>query len=323
MNNLVCIAARAGLAITLWTAPFLTGVHAQTYPDRPVRVIIGTAPGGAVDIVGRMVMNKLSDASDQPFVIENIPGPYAGLKKMVDAPADGYTVMLQSSTMTVTKALFPNMPFDPARVSPVAQIADSALILVARKGLGKSVDEVVKQAKARPGALTYGSAGHGSPPNLAGELFKFSTGIDLLHIPFKGVAPALTEVVAGRVDLMFTSYASALPFLQSGKVDALAVTTAARARQAPQLPTLVELGYKDMVTSTWVGLIAPYGTPAPAIARLNAMIAKVMAEPGHVSQLLEQGFEARASTPAEFGSIISADTEKNARIVQRAGVKPE
>jgi tripartite-type tricarboxylate transporter receptor subunit TctC len=299
------------------------GAQAQSFPDKPVRVIVGTAPGGAVDIVGRIAMTRLGEALGQPFVVDNVPGPYTGLKRMMDSPADGYTLMLQSSTLTVTKALFPAITFDPQRVAPIAQLADSALVMVVRKGLAGSVAEVVKMAKAKPGTLTYGSAGYGSPPNLAGELFKFVTGTSILHIPYKGVSPALSDVVAGRVDVMFTSYASVLPFLQANKVDALAVTTATRAQQAPQLPTLVELGYRDMVASTWVGLIAPYGTPDAVVSRVNEQIAKVLKDPANVALLLEHGFEARTGTPAQFGALIKADTAKNSQIVQRAGIKPE
>jgi tripartite-type tricarboxylate transporter receptor subunit TctC len=323
MKSIAKVFLQGIVGLVLAGTTFLTSAYGQDYPDRPVRVLIGTAPGGAVDIVGRIVMNKLGEAAGQAFIIENLPGPYNGLKKLQDSPADGYTVMLQSSTMTVTKALFPSLPFDPLNIAPVSQIADSALVMVVRKGLPKSADEIVKYAKDHPGTLTYGSAGYGSPPNIAGEMFKYATGTNILHIPFKGVGPALAEVAAGRVDIMFSSYASVMPFLQTNKVEELAVTTQVRAKQVPELPTLAELGYKDMVTSTWVGLIAPAATPAPVIAKLNGLIGKVMADPAVVTLLLNHGFEARVGTPAQFGQMIASDTAKNSQTVTQAGIKPE
>ena len=311
---------KAILALLVAQATFGSAL-AQTYPSNPVHVIVGTAPGGAVDIVGRFAMMKLGESVRASFVVDNIPGPYTGLQRLQEATPDGYTLMLASSTMTVTKALFPALKFDPLRVTPVAQLADSSLIMVTRKGLAKSVADVVKLAKASPGKLSYASAGYGSPPNIAGELFKHVTGTDILHVPYKGVSPALADVLSGRIDLMFTSYASVLPFLGSGRLDAIAVTTAERAVQTPQLPTLVELGYKDMVTSTWVGLIAPYGTPPEIVNLLNEHLRKVLQSPANVRDLLNHGFEARTGTPEQFGALIRAEAAKNTQIVQRAGIK--
>jgi tripartite-type tricarboxylate transporter receptor subunit TctC len=310
-------------------APLVFGLaaplHAADYPTRPVRILVGTAPGGAVDIVGRILAPKLAQTMGQAFVLENHPGPYTAQKEIADAVPDGYTLMIGSTTITTIPAMYPDARINPEKdATAISLIADTPIMLVCRPGFAaQNVAELLKMASAHPGKLTYASAGTGSPPHLSGELFKSVTGLNILHVPYKGVSPALIDVAAGRVDLMFASYGSVLPFLKSGRVRILASTAEQRFALQPNVPTFKELGYPNMVFASWTGIIAPPKTPPAIVNALNGAIVKTLHDKSVVDTLMEQGFTPVSSTPEDFGVVIKNETSKIGKIVSNAGIKPD
>lgn len=314
----------ASLVSLMFMTVVSTATAADEYPNRSVKVLVGTLPGGAVDIIARLVSPKLTAAFNQPFVVENHPGPYTAQKMIAEAPADGYTLMITSTTITTTPGLYPKADLNPSRdTTAVSMVADTPIVLVFRPGFkAKTVAEAIALAKAAPGELTYGSAGSGSPPHLAAEMFKAAVKIDVLHVPYKGVSPALIDVAAGRVDIMFASYGSALPFIKGGKLKPVATIGAKRFAQMPDLPTLAELGYKDIAFSSWVGLIAPPKTPSAIVKALNREIGKAVADKGVASALTEQGFTPEASSAEEYATAISSDTKMISDLIRKSGIKP-
>ena len=298
--------------------------QAQSYPTRPVRLLIGTVPGGAVDIVGRLIAPKIAQALGQPFVVENHPGPYTAQKMIAEAIPDGYTLMITSTTITTTPGLYPKVDLNPSRDSTaVAMVAETPIVLIFRPDFKvKTVQEAVALAKSEPGVLTYASAGSGSPPHLAAELFKAGIKADILQVPYKGVNPALIDVAAGRVDMMFASYGSALPFIKGGKLTPVATINAKRFSQMPELPTLKELGYTDVVFGSWVGLIAPPNTPAAIVNILNREVVKAVADKAVVGTLANQGFTPATGSPKAFTDMIREDTEMFTKLIQKSAIKP-
>ncbi|MDB5805601.1 MAG: Tricarboxylate transport protein TctC [Betaproteobacteria bacterium] len=298
--------------------------HAQDYPARPVRVLIGTVPGGAVDIVGRLIAPKLAQALGQPFVVENHPGPYTAQKMIAEALPDGYTLMITSTTITTTPGLYPKADLNPSRdATAVAMVADTPIVLMFRPGFKpRTVQEAVALAKSEPGVLTYASAGSGSPPHLAAELFKAGVKADILHVPYKGVNPALIDVAAGRVDMMFASYGSAIPFIKGGKLVPVATINAKRFSQMPDLPTLKELGYADIAFGSWVGLIAPPRTPGAIVNILNREVVKAAADKTVVGTLTDQGFTPAAGSSRAYADMIREDTEMITKLIQKSAIKP-
>jgi len=300
--------------------------RAQAYPSRAVRFIVAVAPGGGNDIFARLMGQWLSERLGQPFVVENRPGGgnNIGTEAVVKAPPDGYTLLLASSNNASNAALYDNLGFNFIRdIAPVAGIARTTLVMVVNPFVpAKTVPEFIAYAKANPGKVNMASAGTGGIGHLAGELFKMTTGVNFLHVPYRGNGPALTALLGGEVDVLFPSLASAIEYMKGGKLRGLAVTSAMRSDAMPELPSVGEFvaGYE---ISTWYGVGAPRGTPAEIIARLNNEINAGLAHPALKARFAELGDIPMPMTPAEFGSLIADQTEKLGRIVKFAGIKAE
>ena len=300
--------------------------RAQAYPSRAVRFIVAVAPGGGNDIFARLMGQWLSERLGQPFVVENRPGGgnNIGTEAVVKAPPDGYTLLLASSNNASNAALYDNLGFNFIRdIAPVAGIARTTLVMVVNPFVpAKTVPEFIAYAKANPGKVNMASAGTGGIGHLAGELFKMTTGVNFLHVPYRGNGPALTALLGGEVDVLFPSLASAIEYMKGGKLRGLAVTSAMRSDAMPELPSVGEFvaGYE---ISTWYGVGAPRGTPAEIIARLNNEINAGLAHPALKARFAELGDIPMPMTPAEFGSLIADQTEKLGRSVKFAGIKAE
>lgn len=298
---------------------------AADYPGRPIRFVAGYPAGGAVDIVARTIGNKLADSLGQPVVVDNRPGATGNIATDIVAKSapDGYTLLLGTVVDSISPSLFKNLPFDFQRdLAPISLAVNYPFYLVVLPAVpAKSVKELIALAKAKPGQLNFASSGNGSSPHLAGEMFKTLAGIDIVHIPYKGATPALTDMFAGQVQIAFLNAASALPFVKSGKLRALAVTGAQRARQAPELPTMIESGLRGFEIYSWFGVLARAGTPAPIIDRLHGEIGTVLNMKDVRERFDALGLDVVPSTPQAFRAFINSEIKKHARIVKDAGVK--
>ena len=307
----------------------MTGaVHAaDTYPVRPIRMIVAYPPGGGTDQVGRVMADQLSQTLGQNVVVDNRGGATGNIGTELAARAvpDGYTLLMGNvAPNAVNVSLFKKLGFDPVKdFAPVSLVAITPNILVAHPSIPvKTVKELIAYAKARPGTLNFPSAGVGSSSHLAGEMLKSLVGISMVHIPFKGGGPALVAVIAGEVQIMFATMPAAMPHVKSGKVKPVAVTTAKRSQAMPELPTIAESGVKGYEASTWYGLLAPARTPPAIITRLHADTVKILAGP--TRQRLEvQGFEPEGGTPAEFAAYIKSEIVKWAKVIKDAGIPAE
>ena len=301
-------------------------VRGQAYPTRPVRWIVPFPAGGPSDILARIIGQSLTEQLGQPFVIENRAGASGniGTQAVASAPSDGHTLLLVAAPNAINVALYDNLGFNFVRdIAPVASIARGALImLVAPSFPAQTVDQFIAFAKARPGKINMASAGNGTPPHVAGELFKVMTGIEMLHVPYRGVAPAITDLLGGQVHVLFDPVPSSIGYVRMGKLRALAVTTARRSQLLPDTPSLGEFvaGYE---ASTWFGVGAPKRTPPEVIAKLNTAINAVIAAPGIKARLADLDASIFVSSPAEFESFIAAETQKWAKVVKVAGIKPD
>jgi tripartite-type tricarboxylate transporter receptor subunit TctC len=299
---------------------------AQAYPARPVRWIVGFAPGGGNDLVARLVGQRLSERLGQAFVIENRPGAAGNLAAdtVIHARPDGYTLLLVSSNNATNAALYNNLGFDFLRdIAPVAGIGRTPLVMAVNPSVpAKTVPEFIAYAKANPGKVNMGSAGTGGIGHLAGEQFKMMTGIDMTHVPYRGNGPALTGLLGGEVHVLFPSFASALEFVSTGKLRALAVAGAERAEKLPTLPTVAE-SVPGFEASTWYGVGAPKGTPTATIDRIHAEIDAVLAESPLRARFAELGDVPVSMTPAAFGAYVAGETDKWRNVVKFAGIKLE
>lgn len=303
-------------------------VHAaDTYPSRPIRMIVAYPPGGGTDQVGRVMADQLTATLGQNVVVDNRGGATGNIGTELAARAvpDGYTLLMGNvAPNAVNVSLFKKLGFDPVRdFSPVSLVAITPNILVANPSIPvKTVKELIAHAKAKPGTLNFPSAGVGSSSHLAGEMLKSLAGISMVHIPFKGGGPALVAVIAGEVQIMFATMPAAMPHVKSGKVKPVAVTTAKRSQAMPELPTIAESGVKGYEASTWYGLLAPARTPPAIITRLHADTVKILGGP--TRQRLEvQGFEPEGGTPAEFAAYIKSEIVKWAKVIKDAGIPAE
>jgi tripartite-type tricarboxylate transporter receptor subunit TctC len=302
--------------------------HAQTFPAKPVRMVIAFPAGGGSDIVGRALAQHLTDLLGQPIVVENRGGAggIIGTEFGARAAPDGYTITVGSSGgFAITPHLNPKLPYDPVRdFAPVGLFTRLTFLINVHPSVpAKSVKELTALAKARPGNLNYGSSGLGATAHLATEHFMALTGAKMIHVPYKGAAPALTALVAGEVDVLFDSMPTSLPHVRSGRIRPLAVTTLQRSELLPQLPTLDESGVKGYELASWFGLFAPAGTPRAVIERLNAAINAATARPELRRQLLNQGAEPLSGTPEDLGAYLRRELDKYGRIIRAAGVKAE
>ena len=301
-------------------------VSAQDYPARPVRWVSPWPPGGANDIFSRIIAQRLSEALGQPVVVENRPGAAGaiGTEAVAKSPADGYTLTLGSSpTHAIAPSLNPALPYDPLRdFDAVTLVAVVPNVLVVNPALPvTSVRELVALAKSRPGTLNFASAGNGTSQHLSGELFKVMAAVDMVHVPYKGTAPALAELLAGQVQLTFDNIPALLPHIQSGKLRALAVTPAARSAALPNLPTVAEAGVAGYDASVWFGVFVPAGTPRPLVLRLHSEIARALAVPEIKARMAAMGAEVSGIGPDAFREFWRREIPKWAEVVKAAGIK--
>ena len=299
---------------------------AETWPTRPIRFIVPFAPGGGGDVVGRIIGQRMSEQFGKPLVIDNRAGGGGtlGCELAAKAAPDGYTLLLGNvGPIAVGPALYPKLAYDPVRdFAPVTMIASFPNLLVANPGLPfKTVPELVAYAKSRPGTLNFASAGAGTSTHLAGELFKSVAGIDVVHVPYKGGAAAMTDIIAGQVAYYFGTMPSSMPLAKAGKLRALAVTSLTRSPAAPEVPTIAESGYPKFETAAWYGLMFPTGTPREIVARTNAATMVVLALPDIRERLVHEGSEPLGSTPAQFGAYIKAEIAKWSGVVKAANLK--
>ncbi len=301
--------------------------QAQDYPTRPVRLIVPFAPGGSADVFGRFIAQRLQESLGQSFVVDNRPGggSIIGTDAVAKAAPDGYTLLVMSNTHTVNESLIPSKPFQLMRdFAPVAPLNASDLVLVAKAGLPQgNLGDLIKAAKARPGAMSYASSGPGTPYHMAGELFKAMAGIFVVHIPYRGSAGARTDVLGGQVEMMFDAIPTMTEHVKSGKVKAIATTGKARSAVLPDVPTMNEAGVPGYEATLWLGVMAPKGTPAAIVNKLNAEIAKVTGNPEVRRAWAAQGTAAMTMNVDEFTRYLHADIEKWARVVKISGAKPE
>jgi len=300
--------------------------QAQSFPAKPVRLVVPFPPGGPLDSVGRAIAQKLTEAWGQSVVVDNRPGAGGniGADLVAKSAPDGYTVVMGAlSTHAVNPSLYPTMPYNAARdFAPITLVAVTPNVLVVNPSLPvQSVKDLIAYAKANPGKLSFGSGSNGSAGHLAGELFKVDAGIEMVHIPYKGAAPAMQALLAGDTQLMFDNLANSMPQVKAGKLRALAVTTAQRSKLAPELPTMAEAGVPGFDISTWFGLLAPAGTPPDVVAKWNADTVKILSAPEMRERMTAQGAEAAPTTPAEFAQFIARELAKYARIVKVSGAK--
>ncbi len=297
------------------------------WPSKPVRLIVPFAPGGSADVFGRFLAQRLQEVFGQNFVIDNRPGggSIIGTDAVAKSAPDGYTLLVMSNTHTVNESLIPNRPFQLMRdFAPIAPINYSDLVLVGRAGLAdKTLAELIKSAKAKPGGMSYASSGPGTPYHMAGELFKYMAGIDVLHVPYKGSAGARTDVLGGQVDLMFDAIPTMSEHIRSGKVKAFATTGRQRSAVLPDVPTMSEAGVPGYEATIWLGVMAPKGTPAAVVNRLNAEISKITANADVRRQWAGQGTTAMTMGVDEFTRYLNDDIAKWANIVKVSGAKPE
>jgi tripartite-type tricarboxylate transporter receptor subunit TctC len=299
---------------------------AQTYPSRPVRIVVGLAPGGANDIIARLMGQWLSERLGQPFIIENRPGAATNIatEAVVRAPADGYTLLLVSGAHTVNATLYDKLSFNFIRdIAPVAGIVRSPNFMLVNPSVpAKTVPEFIAYAKANPGKINMASPGIGTQPHLAGELFNIMAGLNLVHVPYRGGAPALTDLISGQVQVMFLSPAASIEYIRSGRLRALAVTAETRWEGLPDLPTVLEFvpGYES---SNWFGVGAPKATPAEIVDQLNKEINVALADPKMKARLADLGGTVLPGSPADFGKLIADEIEKWAKVIKFTGIKPE
>jgi tripartite-type tricarboxylate transporter receptor subunit TctC len=320
------VRSRHGMPIVFGAALLLPGVAPaqDAYPAKPVRVIVGLAPGGGTDIQTRLFAQKLSESFNRSFVVENRPGAggtvaYAQVAK---SPPDGYTLIGVTSGYTITPAVYTKLPYDPIKdFAPISLVAQAPFLLVVHPTLPvKSVKDLLALAKAQPGKLDCGSAGQGSSTHMAFELFRTAAGVKITHIPYKGTGPALVDAMAGQVHMLFGNVLSTLTYVKAGRLRALAVTTAARSKVLPELPTITESGLPGYENSTWHGWLAPAGTPPAILNRLNAELVKSAKAPDLLEKLAADGGEGVGSTPEQFSRHLVMEIARWRKVVKAAGV---
>ncbi len=302
--------------------------YAQAWPGKPIRFISPFAPGGGADITSRIIAQKLGPALNQQVLVDNRGGAGGniGVDLAAKSPPDGYTLVLGTiSPIAINVSLYRKLPFDPVKdLLPVTQVANALNVLVVHPSLpAKTVKEVIAIAKARPGELSFGSSGPGATDHLAGELFKSLTGVNMVHVPYKGGAPAMLDLMAGQVQTVFSTVSTAIGAIKGGKVRAIAMTGDKRFELMPELPTIAEAGVPGFEVRNWYGVFVPAGTPREIVARLNAELAKVLQMADVKSKLLESGIEALYSTPEQFAAYIQSETQRWAKVVKASGARAE
>jgi tripartite-type tricarboxylate transporter receptor subunit TctC len=305
---------------------FTAAAQQSDYPNRPVRWIVPFAPSGPTDLMSRAVAEKLSQRLGQQFVVDNRAGAGGniGAELVAKSAPDGYTLMIgHVGTHAINAALYPKIGFDPVKdFTPITLIATFPLALVIHPSVpAKDARELIALAKAKPGQLNFASAGNGGPTHLTGELFKSSAGIDIVHVPYKGNAAALLDLIAGRVQMMFSTMLTSMPHVRAGKLRAIGISGAKRSPQAPELPTIAESGLPGFVSVPWYGVLGPAGLPRPIVTKLNTEIARALAQPDMHERFVAQGVDLQSTTPEQFGALIKSEVVKWRKVVKDAGAK--
>jgi len=310
-------------------AVLLPAASAQAWPVKPVRIIVAYPPGGGIDVLARQFADKLTPAWGQPVVVENKPGAntIVATDAVAKSAADGHTILMTTdATFSINPHLYAKLPYDAQRdFAPVTMLVLLHQLLVAHPSLpANTLDELIKLARAKPGSINYASYGSGSQPHLAGEMLKNKAGIDLVHVPYKGISLAVPAVIAGEVQLTFAGIATSMPPLKAGRIKALATGGAQRSPLLPQVPTFAELGYPEVETHAWFGLFVPAASPGEAVARIHRDTRQILDEPDfRQKQLVEKGYEIVGSSPADFVIYLKRDSESRARAVRISGAKAD
>jgi len=300
---------------------------AQNYPSRPIRFIVPFPPGGGNDIVGRIVAQKLAEGLGQSVVVDNRGGAGGtiGTDLTAKSPPDGHTMLINNISLAVNATLFTRLPYDTLKdLAPVTMVGRQPNILVVHPSVPvKSIRELLALAKAKPRQINYGSGGMGTASHLATELLKLMTQVDMVHVPYKGLGPALTDLMGGQIQLIISTMASALPQVKAGKLRPLAVTTATRSAFFPEVPTMDEAGVAGYEFNTWYGLLVPAKTPRPVIDRLNKTLASVLDSAAVKEQFSVQGLEPTPTSPQEFGAYLETEVKKWAKVIKASGARPD
>ncbi|MGO4328064.1 tripartite tricarboxylate transporter substrate binding protein [Cupriavidus sp. 2TAF22] len=317
-------AVTAGAGAVAVAAASATAIAAVPYPAKPIRVIVPFPAGGGTDIIAREVTNKVALATGWIFVVDNKPGSGGnlGVDAAAKAPADGYTIVLgQTSNLAINPTLYSRLPYDPVKdLAPISLVASAPLVLVTPVNSPyKTLADVIKAGKARPGAINFASPGNGTVAHLSGELLQKTAGLKLTHIPYKGAAQAVNDLIGGQVDLYMASVPSLLGHIRNGKLRALAVTSLKRVADLPQIPTVAESGYPAFEAATWFGFAAPGATPPAVVARLNAEFNKALQAPELARKLNEQGATVLGGTPDQFGALVKRDISRWSAVVKASG----
>ena len=301
--------------------------QAQAYPNKPIKVVVGYAAGGAVDIVARTVGQALSASMGQPIVVENKPGAGTNIavKSVIDAPADGYTLLMAANALAANMSLYQPQPFDAEKdLVPVSLVGRVPVVLAVNAATGPaSLAKLIETAKAKPGTFFYASPGNGSTPHMAVELFEHAANISLTHVPYKGGAPAITDVIGGQVPMVAVNALEALPHVKGGRLRVIAVLSPNRSSVYPDVPTIAESGFPGFEASVWYGLVAPAATPKAVVARLHAEVQKALQTPEVRDRMTAVGGEVLPATAEQFGALIRSDHIRYAKVVQTANIKPD
>jgi tripartite-type tricarboxylate transporter receptor subunit TctC len=299
--------------------------QAQSYPTKPIRLVVSFPPGAGTDTIARLLGRELQEILGQPVVVENKPGAAGNIAadNVAKAAPDGYSLLMMNSTFAANVGLFPKLPFDPVKdFAPVAHLGSAPLLIAASQASGiDSLRTMVQRAKTQPGSLSYASCGNGGPPHIIGEQFMKSQEIKVTHVPYKGCGPATTDVVSGHVPLLFTNFSSAVPFLSSGKLKPLAVALKKRSPLAPDVPTVAELGLGDLDADLWFGIVAPAGTPREIVERLNLAINQVLSRQDIKDKLRAQVVEPHTMSAAQFAAYLNAEIERYTKLIRQFDIK--
>ena len=333
MNFLITMSRYPNLTLSLLLAGLstLTPATAQVqtpYPSKPIRLVVPFTPGGSTDILARSIGQELTKAWGQSVIVDNVPGAGGsiGADKVAKSPADGYTLLMgHIGTLAVNPSLYPKLPYNPVKdFAPVAWVARVPNVLVVHPGVpAKNVQELVAYAKSKPGQLSYGSGGNGSAANLATEYFKMQTGTAIVHIPYRGTAPAVTDLIGGQIQILFTGAPAVLGQIKSGQLRALAVSSPKRLEAMPELPTVAESGYKNFEADQWYGVVAPAGTPKDIVQKLNTQINAALNSPEIKKRLSGEGAVATPETPEAFGKLIVSEISRWQPVISSGRVKAD
>lgn len=321
----ICAVIIAGSA-TL-SASFSANAQPSAYPAKPIRMVLGFPPGGPTDIVARIVGQKMSEQLGQPVIVDNKPGVGGNIAAEIvaKAPADGYTILYNTSSITISPWVYTKVNFDPLKdFTPVTTTAEMPLVLLVNPAVpAKTTDELVRLMKANPGKYNYGSSGVGAIEHLTSALFLSNFGLKASHIPYKGTAPALTDLIAGRTQFMLTTMNTAIPFVRDGKLRALGVTSLQRSHALPSVPTLAEAMKTEFASTAWQGIVLPPGAPTDVVSKLNQVVNGIMKDPGVVQKLADQGVATLGDTPDQYKAFIQKEFARWQVVVKESGAKAE